>query len=212
MGSGHIRYAANGLALGGGVVIGHVKQDTLRNVSFNGFSASVNGSTDSDIVAVFAELDAALGSMGGVDFSAHARTGYVRQNQDGYTEGGVSPLRLTVDGITTESLEAKAGITARTSLWAPQGISEETPQGLDLRVDLGGRLLSNLGDRAIPVRFAASSAGVVLQGDTRDGVQGELGVALDYTTPSGATFTLGYRGEIGQTDRHGVHAGLSLAF
>ena len=60
--------------------------------------------------------------------------------------------------------------------------------------------------------FAASNAGIVLQGDTRNTLQGLFGLALDYTIRSGATFSLGYKGEIGKTDRHALHAGASFAF
>ena len=60
--------------------------------------------------------------------------------------------------------------------------------------------------------FAVSSAGIVLQGDKRDFVQAQFGLGLDYTAPSGAQFSLGYRGEAGKASRHAVQAGVSFAF
>ncbi len=212
LGSINARYSGTSFTLGGGLVYGKVNQDTLRNVSFNGFSGSVDGETDSKIFGAFAELGLPLGSTGGWSFSANTRGSYVQQTQDGYTESGTSPLRLTLGDLKTSTLEGQARLTAKTSLWDMSNGGEETPEGIDLRIDLGGRYLGMLGDREIPVTFAVSNAGIVLQGDTRDTLQGVFGVALDYTTRSGAIFSLGYRGEIGKTDRHAVQAGVSFAF
>ena len=212
LGSLHARYSGTGFVFGGGLLFGKVDQDTTRNVSFNGFAASVDGSTDSKIFGGFAELGVPLGSTGGWAFSAQARGSYVRQTQDAYSESGTSPLRLSIGELKTNSLEGQAKLTAKTSLWDRSNGGEETPEGVDLRIDLGARYLGALGDREIPVTFAASNAGIVLQGDTRDSLQGLFGVALDYTIRNGATFSIGYRGEVGQTDRHAVHAGVSFAF
>ncbi|MEY4951762.1 MAG: hypothetical protein RL299_186, partial [Pseudomonadota bacterium] len=212
LGSIHARYSATGFTLGGGMLYGSVDQDTLRNVSFNGFFGSVNGSTKSKLFGGYAELGLPLGSSGSWAFSANARGSYIRQSQDAYTESGTSPLRLSLGDLDTSTLEGRAGLTAKTSLWDRSNGGEETPEGLDLRIDLGMRYLDNLGNRAIPVTFAASNAGVVLQGDTRNSVQGTFGLGLDYTIRSGATFSLGYQGELGQTDRHAVQAGVSFAF
>ena len=62
-------------------------------------------------------------------------------------------------------------LTATTRLWDGNVGAEEDASGLDLRVDLGGRYLALQGDRPIPVTFAVSNAGIVLQGDTRDTAQ-----------------------------------------
>jgi len=212
LGSIHARYAGPGFTLGGGLLYGKVDQKTLRNVSFNGFSASVNGATDSKMLGAFAELGLPLGSSGGWAFSAQARGSWLRQTQDAYTESGSSPLRLTVGKLRASTIEGQALLSAKTSLWDKSNGGEETPEGLDLRFDLGGRYLGTAGNREIPVTFSASNAGIVLQGDTRDSLHGLAGVALDYTLPGGATFSLGYRGELGQTDRHTVQAGVSFAF
>jgi uncharacterized protein with beta-barrel porin domain len=212
LGSVHARYTGTGFTLGGGLLYGQVDQDTLRNVSFNGFSASVDGETDSKVFGGFAELGLPLGSTGGWAFSANARGSYIRQTQDAYTESGTSPLRLSVGELNTSTMEGQAKLTAKTSLWDGDQGGGESPEGLDLRIDVGGRYLGTLGDREIPLTFAASNAGIVLQGDTRNTLQGLFGLALDYTIRSGATFSLGYKGEIGKTDRHALHAGVSFAF
>lgn len=212
LGSLHARYSGTGVTLGAGVLLGKVNQETLRNVSFNGFSASVSGETDSKVFGVYGEIGLPLGSTGGWAFSANARGSYVHQTQDAYTESGNSPLRLAVGELKTGTIEGQARLTAKTRLWDANRGGEELPGGLDLRIDLGGRYLGALGDRLIPVTFAASNAGVVLQGDTRNTLQGTGGVSLDYTTRGGATFSLGYLGEFGTTDRHSVRAGVSFAF
>lgn len=212
LGSLNLRYGTDDITLGVGMVLGNVDQATLRNVSFNGFSGSVSGETESDIVAFFAEAGVPLGETGGWNFAVNARGSVVRQEQDGYTESGTSPLRLRLGNIATESVEGVGRLTATTRLWDGNVGGEENAAGLDLRVDLGGRYLALQGDRPIPVTFAVSNAGIVLQGDTRDTAQAIGGLALDYTTSSGAIFSLGYRGEIGKTDRHAVQAGISIAF
>ncbi len=212
LGSAGLRYQAGDIAIGMGLVFGNVDQATVRNVSFNGFNGSVEGATESSLFALFAEASAWLGASGGWNFEAHARGTVVRQEQDGYTESGVSPLRLKLDALATETLEGQARMSATRRLWDGSGGAEETAAGLDLRLDLGGRYLALHGDRPIPVVFAVSNAGIVLQGDTRDTVQGIGGIALDYTTRGGARISLGYRAEIGKTDRHAAQASVSFPF
>ncbi|WP_086733669.1 autotransporter-associated beta strand repeat-containing protein [Erythrobacter colymbi] len=212
LGSVGLRYQTGDLAFGSGIVLGNVDQATLRNVSFNGFSGSVDGATESSLFAMFFEAGAGLGASAGWNFEANARASVVRQEQDAYTESGTSPLRLKLGALATETWEGQARLTATKRLWDASGGQEEDSAGLDLRLDLGGRYLLLDGDREIPVTFAVSNAGVVLQGDTRDTVQGIGGASLVYTTGSGARFSLGYRGEIGKTDRHAVEAGVSIAF
>lgn len=210
IGSAHVRYAGTGFTLGAGAVYGNVDQDTLRNVSFNSFSASVNGETSSKIFGGFAELGVPLGTTGNWSFSANARGSYIQQMQDAYTESGTSPLRLSVGEIKADTLEGRALLTAKTSLIDFGG--NDAVGGLDLRIDAGARYLGALGDRNLPVTFAASNAGIVLQGDQRDNMHGLFGLALDYTTPGGMTFSVGYRGEVGETDRHSAQVGLNFAF
>ncbi len=212
LGSITARYQGEGLTLGAGAVYGQVDQTTLRNVSFNGFSGSVDGATESTIFGGFAEVGVPLGAVKGWNFEANARGSVIRQEQDGYTESDTSPLRLRLDDLATTTVEGQARLIGTTRLWDASRGAEEDSAGLDLRVDLGLRYLGLQGDREIPVVFAVSNAGIVLQGDTRDTVQGAGGIALDYTTGSGARFSLGYRGEIARTDRHTVQAGVSIAF
>ena len=212
LGSLTARYQGEGLTLGAGAVVGSVDQSTVRNVSFNGFAGSVDGATDSTIYGGFVEAGVPLGATGSWNFEANMRGTVIHQEQDGYTESGTSPLRLRLDDLATTSLEGQARLTATTRLWDASRGAEEDAAGLDLRLDLGGRYLGLQGERAIPVVFAVSDAGIVLQGDTRDTLQGIGGVALDYTSSSGARITLGYRGEFGRTDRHTVQAGVSFAF
>jgi autotransporter-associated beta strand protein len=212
LGSLTARYAGAGITLGLGGVIGSVDQSTLRNVSFNGFAGSVSGNTDSEIYGAFAEIGVPLGETAGWRFGLAARGSVIRQEQDGYTESGTSPLRLRLDDLGTTTLEGQSRLTATTRLWDGNGGAEENAGALDLRFDLGGRYLALQGDREIPVVFAASNAGIVLQGDTRDTLQAIGGAGLIYTTRGGARVSLGYRGEIGKTDRHAVEAGVSFAF
>ncbi|MBA4773827.1 MAG: autotransporter-associated beta strand repeat-containing protein [Sphingomonas sp.] len=202
----------SGLSLGAGALYGEVDQTTLRNVSFNGFSGSVDGATNSTIYGGFAKVGIPLGAYVGWNFEAGLRGSVIRQEQDGYTESGTSPLRLTLDDLGTTTVEGQARLIGTTRLWDASNGAEENASGLDLRVDLGLRYLGLVGDREIPVTFAVSNAGIVLQGDTRDTLQGAGGIALDYTTNGGARLSLGYRGEFAQTDRHTVQAGVSIAF
>ncbi|MXO71963.1 autotransporter-associated beta strand repeat-containing protein [Alteraurantiacibacter buctensis] len=203
---------SNAPRLGAGVVYGRIDQDTLRNVSFNGFSASVEGATQSDVLAAFAEAAVPLAEQGNWRFAANANGAWVHLSQDGYTEGGTSPLRLKLDDLSTSTLEAEGLLSATLNLLDGGFAAEDSPERLDLRFDLGARYLAALGDRAIPVTFAASNAGVVLQGDTRDVVQGVGGVSGSYTTRENLSVGLGYRAEIGQRDNHSVRATVSLAF
>jgi hypothetical protein len=202
----------SGLSLGAGALYGQVDQTTLRNVSFNGFSGSVDGATESTIYGGFAEVGVPLGALAGWNFEAGLRGSVIRQEQDGYTESGTSPLRLALADLGTTTVEGQARLIGTTRLWDASRGAEENSAGLDLRVDLGLRYLGLQGDREIPVTFAVSNAGIVLQGDTRDTLQGAGGIALDYTTNGGARFSLGYRGEFARTDRHTLQAGVSIAF
>jgi len=202
----------SGLSLGAGALYGEVDQTTLRNVSFNGFAGSVDGATTSTIYGGFAEAGIPLGALAGMNFEGALRGSLIRQEQDGYTESGTSPLRLTLGDLGTTTMEGQARLIGTTRLWDASRGAEENAAGLDLRVELGLRYLGLAGDRAIPVSFAVSNAGIVLQGDGRDTLQGTGGIALDYTTNGGARLSLGYRGEVARTDRHTLQAGVSIAF
>jgi hypothetical protein len=73
-------------------------------------------------------------------------------------------------------------------------------------------MVDSLGERAIPVTFAASNAGVTLQGDTRSGLHGYASAALHLPLGERVSVNFGYAGQVGQTDRHEGRAGLQLAF
>ncbi|NML04806.1 autotransporter-associated beta strand repeat-containing protein [Sphingomonas sp. G-3-2-10] len=202
LGALQIQYAGNGASFSAGFVAGKVDQDTLRNVSFNSFSAGVTGETKSSLIGGYVAADVRLGGAGGWDFGVSGRASLVRQSQDGYTESGSSPLRLTVGDIETTTIEGRAGLSAKRSFAG----------GVSFRLDTGARYLGATGDRRIPVTFAASNAGIVLQGDTRDGVQGYGAARLDWRVSDRVTLGIGYSGQVGQTDRHEGRAGLGIGF
>lgn len=212
LGALHARYRTDSFTLGGGIAYGRVDQDTLRNVSFSGITASIPGSTESSVLAVFGGVEAPLYSAGGWDFAANARASYVRQSQDGYSEEGSSPLRLTLDEIETDTIEGEAMLSARTWLWSGEEMAEDARNGVALNLDLGVRYLGLQGDRIIPVTFSGSNAGVELQGDGRDGLHTVAGAALSYTSVSGVVTSFGYRAEVGETDRHSLHLGVNFRF
>lgn len=211
--SAQIRHeSANGTRVSGGILYGKVDQTTVRNVSFNGFSATVSGDTESTLFGGFAALQLPFHTSHQWEIGTDLRGSVIRQSQDGYTEGGASPLRLTVADIDTTTWQGEGRLYAETRLIDRTNGGEETSEMLTLRFDLGARYQNLAGDRAIPVTFAASNAGIVLSGDQRDGTQAFGGVALAYTTRGGLTASLGYEGETGRNDRHTVRAGISLPF
>ncbi len=201
LGSLHLRYGGDGFTLEGGGLYGSVDQQTLRNVSFNGFAASVDGSTQSKLYGGFVGAEADVAAIGKWDLSLSARASLIHQDQDGFTESGTSPLRLAVPDIARDTLAAQAGV----------GISRKVGEG-QISFDLGARLVDNLGDRAIPVIFAANAAGITLQGDTRSAVHGFAAAALDLPLSETVAVHVGYAGQIGQSDRHEGRVGLSAAF
>jgi uncharacterized protein with beta-barrel porin domain len=201
LGSVSLHYAGSGFALEGGAFYGSVKQQTVRNVSFNGFSASVDGKTNSQLYGGYAGAAIDLARLGGWDISARARGSLVHQAQDGFTESGSSPLRLAVPDLSSDTLQLQGGL----------GIGHQLGRGA-IRFELGARLTDQLGDRAIPVSFAASAAGVTLQGDTRSSVDGFASAALDLPLSEQVTFSIGYAGQVGQNDRHEGRVGLTIGF
>ena len=213
LGSLHARYQqANGFAVTAGLIYGGVDQTTVRNVSFNGFAATVRGSTDSSLFGGFAAVSLPLIEGPQWRFGSDLRGSIIRQSQDGYSEEGSSPLRLRVADIDSTTFEASGRLFAETMLIDRSNGGEESQEALSLRFDLGGRYLNLAGDRRIPVTFAASNAGVVLDGDGRDGAHLVGGVALSYTTRGGLTARIGYEGEAGRSDRHSLRLGLSMRF
>lgn len=191
----------DGLAFSGGLVFGKTDQATLRNVSFNGFSASVSGDTKSSLFGAFFGMDVPLAAANEWSFAGNLRASLIHQSQDAYAEDGTSPLRLALGKQNVDTLEGQAGISARRSSGK-----------LDLRFDLGARYLGAMGDRLIPVAFAATNAAITLQGDTRDGVAGFGNIGLDYAVSPNVTLSLGYAGQVGASDRHEGRVGLAVGF
>lgn len=201
LGSLHLRFGSDDLAVEGGGFYGSVDQDTLRNVSFNGFSASVSGATHSKLYGGFIGGRAKLAELGGWKLSLGGRASLVHQSQDGFTELGTSPLRLDVAATGVETAEVQGGF----------GLDRQLGKAR-LSLNFGGRLVDNLGDRQMAVTFAASNAAVTLQGDTRSGVHGYAGAALEMPLSERVSINLGYSGQVGQTDRHEGRAGLQVSF
>lgn len=165
----------------------------------------MQGETESTLYGGFIGLDLPLGRIGKWSLGGTLRGTWIRQDQDGYTESGTSPLRLSLGDISADTLEGQAGLRIGRH-FGPMG------GGADFRVEFGGRVLGVNGDRLIPVSFAASNAGVVLQGDTRDSLHGYLGAALDVAVGRSAQLHIGYSGQFGTSDRHLGRVGFSLGF
>ena len=205
LGSLYGSHHGEGFTMSAGLFAGKLNEETLRNVSFNGFAASVDGDTDSKLYGGHIGLSADIAKAGDWTFSAKARASYVRQSQDAYTESGTSPLRLTLPKLSTNTIAAQAGLGAIYDFG-----SEHSPS--ELRFDLGARLLSATGSREIPVAFAASNAGITLQGDKRDGMHGYASAELRHSLNEKVTLTLGYAGHIGTADRHDGRVGIRFGF
>jgi uncharacterized protein with beta-barrel porin domain len=201
LGSLYGSHHGDGFTLTAGLFAGKLNQETLRNVSFNGFAASVDGDTDSKLYGGHIGLSADIAKTRDWTFLAKARASYVHQSQDAYTESGTSPLRLTLPKLRASTIEAQAGLGAAYGFG-----SEHSPS--ELRFDLGARLLSATDSREIPVAFASSNAGVTLQGDKRDGIHGYASAEVRHSLSEKVTLTLGYAGQIGTADRHEGRIGI----
>jgi autotransporter-associated beta strand protein len=197
----YARYNADGFRLSAGAVYGKVDQSTLRNVSFNGFSASVDGETKSDLYGGYLGLAVPLGSTGGWQIDGNVRGGFIHQSQDAYVESGASPLRLAVAKQSVDTVEGQVGLSAR-----------KTSGKVDLRLGLGARYVSAQGDRTIPVTFAASNAIISLQGDERDNLHSYVDLGIGYSVSENVKLNLGYAGQVGTTDRHEARVGLTIGF
>jgi len=78
--------------------------------------------------------------------------------------------------------------------------------------DIGVSHTASLDDRIIPGTFAASSASVDLQGDTRDHTSPVAGVRLEWELGNATSLTAGYQGRFGDDDRHEARIGLQVSF
>jgi autotransporter-associated beta strand protein len=199
------RYRLDGASLGAGILYGSLEQSTVRNVSFNSFSASVAGDTDSVVTGAFLSADAAFGEAGGWTFGGAAQASYLSQTQDAYTESGSSPLRLQLPELTFETIGLQAGLQAGTAF-------DLGGSAASLRLDVGLRHSSALDDRVIPVRFAASSASVDLQGDARDHTSPIAGASFEWALGGSISLTAGYQGRFGDDERHEARLGVHVGF
>jgi autotransporter-associated beta strand protein len=204
LGVAYARYAGERVQFSGGVLAGSVDQSAVRNVRFNGFAASVAGETSSSLYGVFAAVQAPIGQAAGWDFGLGARATALRQSQDGYTEKGTSPLRLTVAELDVDTREAQAGFTAARVLGGAE-------KGVRVQFGAGARYL-DAEAVDIPVTFAGSNAGVTLESDARDTLHGYVEAGSEYTLDNGVTLRAGYSGQIGETSRHEARVGLNLRF
>lgn len=204
LGSLGLRYAAGRYQLGAGVMFGRLEQETLRNVSFSGLSTAVAGETESKLFGGYVQAGATLGAAGGWTFDSSGRASLVRQSQQGYQEGGSSPLRLTVGDLRAYSLELQGLVSASRRIGGDNGV--------ELRFDLGARHLALHGERGIDVAFAASNAGVTLQGDSRDTTTAVLGASITHALTPRLLLSAGYAGKFGSHDQHEARLGLSLGF
>lgn len=135
----------------------------------------------------------------------HVQAEYVSQSQDGYTEAGTNPLRLTVPDLTFETLAAEAGLSVHRALefGARQGT---------IRLDAGVRSAGAIDDRAMPVTFTASGAAVELQGDTRDLVSPVAGAVFEIPVSDSATLSVAYAGRFGDDERQSGQVRVQIRF
>lgn len=212
LGSAYVRYSTDAITVLAGVATGVVDQSTVRNVSFNGFSGSVEGSGDADMTALFFDGRINLGAGSGWDVDGVGRVTFVTMSQDKYLESGTSPLRLEVAARDAETAEVRLGLEAsRLLIDADQG-GEETGAGTRLTLAAGVASTNVQDNRVIPVRFQVSNAGINLQGDTRDETAPYLRAGIVHTTGEAARFSLGYEGQFGDNPDHALRAGVALRF
>ncbi|MDF7776094.1 autotransporter domain-containing protein [Sphingomonas sp. AOB5] len=201
----HLRYGNDGLIARGGVMIGSQDQTTRRHVSFNSFSETVTGSTDSTVYGGFAGLTAPVGRIGNWTLSADLSGAWVHQTQAAYREDGTSPLRLSVAARGVDTVEGRLGFDLAR---APSAERQSFQPGLRA----GVRYLGALGSREIPVTFVASGTPVVLQGDDRDRWEGYAGASARWELRGGIALELGYDGAFGGSSRHEGRASLAFGF
>jgi autotransporter-associated beta strand protein len=212
LGSAYVRYSTDAIIVLAGVAAGVVDQSTVRNVSFNGFSGSVEGSGDADMTALFLDGRINVGEVSGWDVDGVGRVTFVTMSQDKYLESGISPLRLEVAERDAETGEVRLGLEAsRLLIDADQG-GEETGAGTRLNLAAGIASTNVQDNRVIPVRFQVSNAGIDLQGDTRDETAPYLRAGIVHTTGDAARLSLGYEGQFGDNPDHALRAGVALRF
>lgn len=185
--------------LGGGI-----DQTTTRNVNFSGVSASIDGETSSSVSGVFVGVSRGFGEIADWSVRGSARASILSQTQDAYTEDGASPLRLAVEEVDVETVEAQAGLTAMRSFVF-------NDHDLSVRFGAGVRHLA-LEGAEIPVSFVLSGADLVLEGDARDSTDGYFEAGGAYALTNAITLSAGYSGQAGDTERHEARVGLAVQF
>jgi fibronectin-binding autotransporter adhesin len=199
------RYHFDGASIGAGLLYGSIDQSTARNVSFNTFFETVAGDTDSVVTGAFLSGDVAFGETAGWTFGGTAQASYLSQVQDTYTETGTSPLRLELPELTFETMGLEAGVNAGTGF-------ELGGSAAWIQFDVGVSHTASLDDRIIPVTFAASSASIDLQGDTRDHTSPFAGASFEWALGGSTSLTAGYHGRFGDDERHEATIGLQVSF
>jgi len=190
----------------GGLLVGRASQETRRVVSFSGLTQTVPGSTDTASRSLFVAAGLELGERNGWQARLDGRAAWLNQTQDAFVEDGTSVLRLAVGELDGEHAELSAGV----SLMRPVALGNGGR--LTPFARLGARYLASLDDREIPVSFALSGAGVTLEGDRRDFVQGygTLGLLWEPSSRVGVQFS--YRGQVADAaDNHELRAGISVS-
>jgi autotransporter-associated beta strand protein len=187
-----------------GGLTGGIDQTTTRNVNFSGLSASIDGETSSSVSGAFVGVSRAFGEIADWSLRGSARASIISQTQDAYTEDGASPLRLAVEEVDVETVEAQAGLTAmRTFVFNDRDLS--------VRFGAGVRHLE-LEGAEIPVSFVLSGADLVLEGDARDSTDGYFEAGGAYALTDAITLSAGYSGQGGDTERHEARVGLAVQF
>jgi autotransporter-associated beta strand protein len=212
LGSAYLKLSTKSVGLSAGAFYGKVEQETLRNVSFNGFAGSVSGSGDADLAGAFAGITGPLGELGPWAMSGVGRLTYVKMSQDTYSEAGSSPLRLDVAARDVETLESQIGLQGNWGKKLAERGGDISGARIDIKLEGGYRYVSAQDDRVIPVKFAVSNAGIDLQGDARDSGYAFLGSRLDWKVNSRSTLNMGYLGHYGDTNQHTIQLGYRFAF
>lgn len=206
LGSVYVARRFGAVDVSGGILFGRASQETERVVSFSGLAQVVPGSTDTSSRSLFIAAGLELGERNGWQARLDGRAAWLNQTQDAFVEDGTSVLRLAVDEIDGEHGELTAGVSVMRPVAMGNG-GRLTPFAR-----LGARYLASLDDRETPVSFALSGAGITLEGDRRDFVQGygTLGLLWEPSSRVGVQFS--YRGQVADAaDNHELRAGISVS-
>jgi len=197
-------YQVGGWSILVGGMAGGIDQTTTRNVNFSGLSASIDADTSSSVSGAFVGVSREFGEIADWSLRGSVRASLISQTQDAYTEDGASPLRLAVEDVDVETVEAQAGLTAMRTITF-------NDRDLSVRLGAGVRHLE-LEGAEIPVSFVLSGADLVLEGDARDSTDGYFEAGGAYALTDAITLSAGYSGQGGDTERHEARVGLAVQF